>query len=476
MTRLADLLVEAKVLSSAEVEKRLARSVTVGEERTERDLLATAIAHERAIAKHLAKGAGTPSVVLSESVLDSLALGLIPKVIAERNHALPLSVDKETISVAFDDAAPGAIIDQIAFASGRRVIPYVVVKEILASMIVPAYEARARGDKVFAGSRARGTAPHVEIVRDESTGEIDANFVLDLLPFDEQLTPAAPKSGPAPVDLGGVDIVRPREMPTPHAIRRPTERLAVVVEDDEAIRHLISKTLEQDGFVVRAGATGEDAVRILREVQPTIIVLDAMLPGVHGFEICARAKQSEVFKDVPIIMVSAVYRGWEQSREIQEVHGADAFVEKPFDVHYLRKLVATLLGSELVRAPLPTRTTTELKGVRMRFEQAFVFGDLAGATEALKQWLAVDPFDPHAHLEAGNLHMQQGNLPWAMQSYETATVYDSGLFPAVLNLATVSEKLGFWKKARRVWGRAMVLAPDEKMRAEIAGHVARLGG
>jgi tetratricopeptide (TPR) repeat protein len=173
-------------------------------------------------------------------------------------------------------------------------------------------------------------------------------------------------------------------------------------------------------------------------------------------------------------MVSAVYRGWEQAREIQEVHGADAFVEKPFDVHYLRKLVANLLGRELQRAPLPPQTSTEVKAVRTRFEQAFVFGDLGGATAALQQWLAVDPFDPLAHLEAGNLHMQQGNLPWAMQSYETATIYDSKLFPAMLNLATVAEKLGFWRKARAVWQRAAAFAPDEKMRTEITTHLRSL--
>jgi DNA-binding response OmpR family regulator len=474
--RLGDLLVEAKVLTAKELAGRLARAVTIGEERTEADLLATAIAHERALAAVLAKTTGSPAAVMSECVLDALALGLIPKVIAEKHKALPILVDAETISVAFSDPSPGAIVDQIAFASGRRVVPYVAVPHILQSMLLPAYEARARGDATFAGKGAKPGGAHLEAVREVGEQNAATPFLLELLPLDEELTPAAPKTLPARTVPESFPVLRHRDMPTPIGMQRPTGRLAVVVEDDEAIRHLITRTLEADGFVVRQGATGEDAVRILREVQPTIIILDAMLPGVHGFEICARAKQSDVFKDVPIIMVSAVYRGWEHAREIQEVHGADAFVEKPFDVHYLRKLVATLLGSELQRAPIAPQTAGELKAIRARYEQAFVFGDTAGATMALQQWLAVDPFDPLAHLEAGNLHMQQGNLPWAMQSYETATIYDSKLFPAMLNLATVAEKLGFWRKARRVWQRAAALAPDEKMRAEIVAHVHALEG
>ena len=56
-----------------------------------------------------------------------------------------------------------------------------------------------------------------------------------------------------------------------------------------------------------------------------------------------------MFAATPIIVVSAVYKGWEHARTVQETHGADAFVEKPFDVHYLRQLAARMIGRELPR-------------------------------------------------------------------------------------------------------------------------------
>ena len=103
-----------------------------------------------------------------------------------------------------------------------------------------------------------------------------------------------------------------------------------MVEDEPAQREVMAYNLEAEGFTVAKAETGDEALMLVEEDRPDIIVLDWMLPGVSGIEICRRLKLRRETRGVPIIMVSA------RSEEVDRVRGletgADDYVVKPFSL------------------------------------------------------------------------------------------------------------------------------------------------
>jgi two-component system phosphate regulon response regulator PhoB len=122
------------------------------------------------------------------------------------------------------------------------------------------------------------------------------------------------------------------------AMAQPT---VLLVEDEGAQREVLSYNLEAEGFHVSAAADGEEALMLVGESTPDLIVLDWMLPGVSGIEICRRLKARPETRNVPIIMLSA------RSEEIDRVRGletgADDYVVKPYSVVELMARVRTQL-------------------------------------------------------------------------------------------------------------------------------------
>ncbi len=122
------------------------------------------------------------------------------------------------------------------------------------------------------------------------------------------------------------------------AMAQPT---VLLVEDEGAQREVLSYNLQAEGFRVAAAADGEEALMLVGESTPDLILLDWMLPGVSGIEICRRLKARPETRNVPIIMLSA------RSEEIDRVRGletgADDYVVKPYSVVELMARVRTQL-------------------------------------------------------------------------------------------------------------------------------------
>ena len=104
----------------------------------------------------------------------------------------------------------------------------------------------------------------------------------------------------------------------------------LVVEDEAAQREVLSYNLEAEGFRVAKAENGEEALVLVAEENPDIIVLDWMLPNVSGIEVCRQIKTRPETRNVPIIMLSA------RSEEVDRVRGletgADDYVVKPYSV------------------------------------------------------------------------------------------------------------------------------------------------
>ncbi|MHA6345126.1 phosphate regulon transcriptional regulator PhoB [Roseivivax sp. CAU 1761] len=111
------------------------------------------------------------------------------------------------------------------------------------------------------------------------------------------------------------------------AAARPT---VLVVEDEAAQREVLSYNLEAEGFRVAQAETGDEALLLVEEEQPDIIVLDWMLPAVSGIEICRQLKSRPETRAVPVIMLSARAEEVDRVRGLET--GADDYVVKPYSV------------------------------------------------------------------------------------------------------------------------------------------------
>ena len=115
----------------------------------------------------------------------------------------------------------------------------------------------------------------------------------------------------------------------------------LVVEDEEAIQVLLAYNLNAEGFDVRQAESAEDALMLVDEETPDLIVLDWMLPGVSGVELCRMLRTKPETRSVPIIMLTA--RGEEFDRVRGLASGADDYVVKPFSVPELVARIRSVL-------------------------------------------------------------------------------------------------------------------------------------
>ncbi len=115
----------------------------------------------------------------------------------------------------------------------------------------------------------------------------------------------------------------------------------LVVEDEEPLALLLQYNLEAEGFRVALANRGDDAEVAIREEPPDLIILDWMLPGLSGIELCRRLRVGKASCSIPILMLTA--RGGEQDRIRGLTTGADDYVVKPFSVPELMARVRAIL-------------------------------------------------------------------------------------------------------------------------------------
>jgi len=115
----------------------------------------------------------------------------------------------------------------------------------------------------------------------------------------------------------------------------------IVIEDEDDIAELIRYNMEREGYDVRVAATGEAGLALVERVRPDAVLLDLMLPGTDGLEICARLKRDKGTESIPIIMVTA--RGEEADVVAGLELGADDYVTKPFSPRVLAARVRAVL-------------------------------------------------------------------------------------------------------------------------------------
>jgi DNA-binding response OmpR family regulator len=258
-------------------------------------------------------------------------------------------------------------------------------------------------------------------------------------------------------------------------------KVILVVDDEEDIRKLLKRLLADKGHRVVEADRGLLALRMVKEHTPDLIILDAMLPELHGFDIARRIKGSEKYGQIPIIMVSAVYRGWRIAEDLKQNYGIEEYIEKPFRITEVLKAVQRLLAERDQRRKDQPAAARDAEAVSAEAEKAladgiasYKGGRIDEAIDHLRRGVQMDPLAYRLRYHLALLYGKKGMVYEGISELERAVDLNPKHFPALKNLAVLYEKAGFKHKAVEMWERGVHTAPDDATRDSIKKHLLEL--
>lgn len=176
-----------------------------------------------------------------------------------------------------------------------------------------------------------------------------------------------------------------------------TDQDILIVDDEPVNLRLLEALLQSDGYSVHMAANGDEAIRRVHEVRPDLILLDVMMPGQDGFQVCRRLRSEEPFRLVPIVMVTALNSMEDKVNGLAA--GADDFLSKPVHRDELRAKIQSLLRVRSLELELE-RSRAELAERNRKLQE------LACYKEQLTQMLVHDMRSPLTGI-IGNLDLVQ---------------------------------------------------------------------
>jgi DNA-binding response OmpR family regulator len=168
----------------------------------------------------------------------------------------------------------------------------------------------------------------------------------------------------------------------------------VVAEDDDAIAHLVSMALGDAGFLCLRARDGEEALRLVKQHDPDLLVLDVMMPRVDGLEVARKLKSDVMWSRIPILMLTALASVDDQVSGLDA--GADAYMGKPFDLREFGARVRAMVRS--ARRERDRNPSSHLPGSRaidQAIEEALVREKKSSAASAVVH-IDVLNFDAYA--------------------------------------------------------------------------------
>lgn len=191
------------------------------------------------------------------------------------------------------------------------------------------------------------------------------------------------------------------------------KRTILVVEDEKDIRELVRFHLEQEGYAVREAETGEEAIERVTNDRPALIVLDLMLPGTDGLEVCRRLRATSATATLPIIMLTA--KAGEVDRVLGLEIGADDYLTKPFSPRELVARVRAVLRRTHGEDVPPPHEVFERGRLRVDFDTYEVFVDGEPVSLSLREFELLKFFVRHPHRVYDRLQLL--DLVWGRDIY-----------------------------------------------------------
>lgn len=439
--------------------------------------------------KGLSERFGVPAIDLRQVCVRVEDLDLIPLEIARRHVILPVLVRDDRLFVAMANPQDQKVIDELEFVTDKKVFPYVAPADPLKEVIEAAYALRSRDEEYYLGpecppevaTRAGRSVPGSEPAsapgsipgeaRSRAANPVEEPSVV----VDDTMGRAARNSDLPDSDFGDLskELSVVTDLPAqdiPSVV--PGAKTVLVVDDEPDIRAMLERLLKSRGYRVISTDNGRTALALVKEHAPDLLVLDAMVPEVHGFDIARRIKASERYRHIPIVMVSAVYRGWRFAEDLRESCGVEHYIEKPFKIAEVLRAVETCLAAEEEPSSARDREmSAEAEQELNAGVAAYQEGRVDDAVVHLRRGLSIDPLAFRLHFHLGLLLGKKGQVYEAIGELERAVEINSRHFPAVRNLAILYQKAGFRNKATEMWERAMNVAPDDVTRQSIKQHL-----
>lgn len=145
-----------------------------------------------------------------------------------------------------------------------------------------------------------------------------------------------------------------------------SSKTILVVDDEKDIVDLVAYNLEKEGFTVIRAYNGEKALEIVKQKNPHLVLLDLMLPGLNGLDVCRIIRSNPEIAAMPIIMLTA--KGEDLDKVVGLEMGADDYITKPFSIRELIARVRTVLRRSEVREEGVKRRTFTSRDLQINYE------------------------------------------------------------------------------------------------------------
>jgi CheY-like chemotaxis protein len=447
------------------------------------------LASEGALVRALADLHGCPGVDLSRSVIPTANLDVVAHGFCRQRRILPVSVGKAEVVLAMADPEDYGLADELRFVTGRKVLRYAAVPAAIERAIDGLVREKQRFAPAWRGAEAPSlpdpSAAWVGVVHPprmlaDGIELPEASETIELVPVSSALE--TPFAAPSPARR-----VRPADYeppPAPRGERGATTtvrleglgagKLALVADASGDARAELAELLGKLGCTVLQAANGKAALDVVREARPDLVIMEAMLPMVQGFEVCRAVKGDPVLRPTQVVLTSAVHRGT-VAADAQIAFGADAFLEKPFRRDETVRVAKVLL---LAGAPDPAEQQKRdaARAAWRAGAQALKDGKLEEATVLLRDACARDDLSAEAHYYLGHALARQGLLFEAAAAYGRSAELRPDIDAAHQYLAQTYEQLGFQKSAREAWARAIESCSDEARKKAMQARLMKLLG
>lgn len=466
---LGEILLEADLVTEAQLKQALALQRTYGE-RLASILVRQRILTEKFAVTYLGRQLGVPPVDLSKHEIDLGLLDVVGLDLCERHLIFPVKVEATRLQLAMSDPTDHVLVSEIEFKSGVRLTPMIALESSIKNAVIEARRALKAGRRTIVAN--------VQKVASDAAAGAPAS------------TPSTepPAADPAPValapleereraifeTLAGAPLATQASQPSPAPPRAPAVEetyTVLAVDDDEMILQLLAQILESKRYRVITARGGREALAKVREHVPDLVVLDGMLPEIHGFEICRQLKTSERFRHIPVMMISAVHTGWRFAADVKEKYGADDYLEKPFEAaELLRRAESLLTHAPAVPPDSEAAARRHLKDGVIALKQ----DRLGDAVAAFEKGLAITQLNDMLHYYLAMTYEKKDMVFHAIDHYERAIQINPQFMDAITSLANLYQKQEFWRKAVEMWELALQATRDEAVRSRIKQHLLTL--
>ena len=466
---LGEMLLEADLIRPSQLNEALGLQKAYGE-RLASVLVRKRILTEKFAVTYLGRQVGFPGIDLSQTEIDLSTLDLVPLGFCERHRIIPIRVDGDRLLLAMINPTDTALLARIQAQTKIQLVPMVALESSIRNAIREARQAQRAGRRTI--------TPSIQD-DDEPVPSATPSAAAPTAGSAAASEPTAAVAG-APQGASPAPTTLTPEPNTPSATRdaavvapTPEEHLTVLVAG--AATHewaALAALLAEHRHRVITAATGKDTLSLVRERAPDLVILDSILPGMDGFEVCRQLKQDDRVRHVPVVLLVSAALGWRFAADAREQYGADDVVERPFDDADLLRRIGLL--TDRTAPGLSAQTEA---AVRQHLRDGIVALKQDRHDEALAAFargLEVDPFNDLVHYYLGMAHEKKGQVFLAIDHYEKAVQINPEFYDAIISLANLYQRQRFRRKALEMWELALQATREETVRERIKAHILAL--